>query len=83
MPQRPMKPPPPERKKRGSGWLSLAFVAFVMMGLVTILLTAPLGQIGIAILIGGAIFPLVIGFHYFVWGRWVQNVLRNHPVEDD
>jgi hypothetical protein len=31
---------------------------------------------------GGLIFFSVIGFHYYVWGRWLGEILREAAEED-
>jgi len=40
------------------------------------------GRIGFALVFGGLIFFGVIGFHYFVWGRWLGEILRQ-AAEDE
>ena len=54
------------------------------------LLALPTGFIGPVLVFGGMIFFGVIGFHYFVWGRWLGRILQQEmqeqaasEVEDD
>ena len=48
------------------------------------LLVLPLlGFIGVAILVGGFLFSVVIGLHYLLWGRWVERVIRQEREFDD
>lgn len=83
MPETPPRPAGKPDRSRGS-WLSLGFTGLILLLVLTALLMAPLGRIGIAILIGSMIFPVVIGFHYFVWGRLMQRMLseRSESEED-
>lgn len=53
-----------------------------MLMLGVIFLLALPGRIGFAIVVGGILFFGVIGFHYFVWGRWLGEILRR-AAEDE
>ncbi|MDP7014454.1 MAG: hypothetical protein QGG36_01500 [Pirellulaceae bacterium] len=79
---KPERPPPPPSNP-GSGYLSVGFTMFVMVAGVTLLLWAPFGAIGIAFVVGGLIFPAIIAFHYFTWGRYLQRVFREEGEFDD
>ena len=70
---------PPEAPK-GSRLSTVAALMMLML-LVVFLLLLP-GRIGVAIVFGGLIFFGVIGFHYFVWGRWLGEILRK-AAEDE
>ena len=75
----PERPEPP--RQRGSALLTFGALA---LGLVsaTVLLALPLGFIVPAMVIGGMIFFVVIGFHYLVWGRWLAAILQEEAEED-
>ena len=75
------RPPLAPDRKRGN-WGSIAFVIMTITLFVTFLVFAPLGRIGVAILVGGFIFPVIIALHYFIWGRWLRRVLEESAEED-
>ena len=74
------KPPPQEQ--RGS-WFSILLAIFFLVLAVVVLFGLPLGVFVPVMLVGGLIFLAVIGFHYFVWGRWLTNVLQQEGDEDE
>ena len=47
------------------------------------LLALPTGFIGPVMVFGGLLFFGVIGFHYFVWGRWLTEIVRQEVEEQD
>jgi hypothetical protein len=53
-----------------------AGVASVILLFGTFLILMPLGYLSIAIFLGLGALPLALGVHYFIWGRWIQNVLQ-------
>lgn len=77
------KPPPTPEPARKSSWGSMLLVLSVASGFVAFLLLAPIGRIGIAILVGGMVFPAIIALHYFVWGRWIRQALERDLAERD
>jgi hypothetical protein len=78
MPESPLKRPP--AAPQGT-WLSTIAATMMLMFGATFLLVLP-GRIGFAMVVGGVIFFGVIGFHYFVWGRWLGDILRQAADED-
>jgi hypothetical protein len=62
-------------------WLSTIAATMMLMFGAAFLLFLP-GLIGVAMVFGGLIFFSVIGFHYFVWGRWLGEILREAAEED-
>jgi hypothetical protein len=72
MSESPLQRPP--AAPQGSKLSTIAALIMLMLG-VGFLLLLP-GRIGFAIVFGGVIFFGVIGFHYFVWGRWLGEILR-------
>ena len=77
----PQPPTPPP--KRAGNWGSLAFVLLVGGGFISFLLFAPLGRIGTAVMVGGMVFPAIIGLHYLVWGRWLRRAIERDQQEHD
>jgi hypothetical protein len=49
----------------------------------SLLLLLPTGFIGPVIVFGGLIFFGIIGFHYVVWGRWINRLLKEELAETD
>ena len=49
------------------------FVAYAIASVLLLLL--PTGFIGPVIVVGGFVFVIVIGVHYFLWGRWLTRLL--------
>ena len=78
MPESPLQQPPAAPK---GSWLSTMAAMMMLMFGGAFLLFLP-GLIGFAMVIGGLIFFGVIGFHYFVWGRWLNEFLRQAADED-
>ena len=78
MPESPLQRP--SAAPKGS-WLSTLAATMMLMFGGTFLLFLP-GRIGFAMVFGGLIFFGVIGFHYFVWGRWLGEILRQEADED-
>jgi len=73
----PTGPPSKPDEKRGS--LVAVFFTFTLLSLgggALIFLMPLIGYIGIAIVIGSVTFFGIGCFHYFVWGRWLDRILR-------
>lgn len=62
--------------------LTLYFTLSVCFLAVTFLLVIPSGLIGLAFILGGALFFGVICLHYVVWGRWMDRILRDEQREE-
>jgi len=77
MPQRPTQSPRPR------SWSTVALAAILMSAGSMTLLALPTGFIGPVMVFGGMIFFGVIGFHYFVWGRWLGEILRQELEEQE
>jgi len=78
MPESPLQRPPAAPK--GSRFSTIVAVMILMFG-VGFLLLLP-GRIGFAMVFGGLIFFGVIGFHYYVWGRWLGEILHEAADEE-
>ena len=75
------RPEPPDRD--GSSWLAIILAGLLGTAAVVTLTFLTLGSFGPVLLIGLLIFGLV-AFHYFVWGWWLQRILRReHDQESD
>lgn len=79
MSETPLKPPP--AAPTGSRLSTIAALMMLMFGAGFLLLLP--GRIGFALVFGGLIFLGVIGFHYFVWGRWLGEILRQAADDDE
>ena len=40
------------------------------------------GLIGPVLIFGGLLFCGLVGFHYFVWGRWLTRILQEQANEE-
>jgi hypothetical protein len=78
MPESPFQPTPAAPK---GTWLSTIAATMMLLLGAAFLLFLP-GRIGFAIVFGGMIFFGMIGFHYFVWGRWLGEILRQAADEE-
>ena len=54
-----------------AGCGTVAFSLGVLVLAAMALLLLPIGYLGLAIILGGLLFLSLIGFHYFVWAKWV------------
>ena len=79
MPEPPLQRPPGPPK--GSRLSAIAALAILVLGSCFLLLLP--GLIGFAIVLGGLVFFGVIGIHYFVWGRWLGEILRRAEDEEN
>ena len=79
---KPIQPPEPSQP-RGGSWLAVLFslVALVLAG--TLLAVLPIGLLGVAFVLGGGLFLIVIAFHYFTWGIWMTRALRKEQEDDE
>lgn len=83
----PPKPPrPPEPANQRGSCLSI-FLAIVLLtfagGLLFFLPLLP--GLGVAVIVFGGGFAVVLAFHYYVWGRWLTRILQEEqePPNDD
>ena len=78
-------PPPPPRAPENEppkrSWFTIVLTFLGLFVSAVILLALPTGFIGPVIVFGGLFFFLVIGFHYVVWGRWLNRVLAEEERE--
>ncbi|MBL9124150.1 MAG: hypothetical protein JNG90_10995 [Planctomycetaceae bacterium] len=83
MSQRPIRPPAPElpAEKRGS-LLPIMLAVILAMAVTTALLFLTLGMFAYVIAAGLILF-LVAGFHYLVWGRWLERVILAQVEEEE
>ncbi len=72
--------PRPHDAPKGT-WLSTIAATMMLMFGAAFLLFLP-GLIGFAIVVGSLFLFGVIGFHYFVWGRWLGEILREAADEE-
>jgi hypothetical protein len=77
-PERPSFPATDEKPRRGS-WL-IVLVAFLMAigGLVSLMVMPLVSFMPVIVL---AIFGFV-ALHYFVWGWWLSNIVREEEEDD-
>lgn len=82
VPPRPERPnlPPPEAKPRRSNWITI-LLAFIMAigGLVSLMIMPLVGYAPVIIL---AVFGF-IALHYFTWGWWLSNMVREEEASED
>ena len=78
MPETPLQRPPDAPK--GSRLSTIAALMMLMFGAGFLLLLP--GRIGFAIVFGGIVFFGIIGFLYFIWGRWLGEILRQAADEE-
>lgn len=83
MMERPPRPPAPDSQveKRGSV-LPILMAVGVALVAATALMFLTLGLFAYVI-VAGLILFLVAGFHYLVWGRWLERVIRAQVDEED
>jgi hypothetical protein len=74
------RPQRPDRRK--GSWVSICFIVIVATGFISFLALAPIGRIGLAFMVGGLVFPVIIGLHYFTWGRLMTRMLENENREE-
>jgi hypothetical protein len=70
--------PQPDDRNAGTfaALMGLAFVALFLLGLTALVIPQALGVVLVVGFFAGA-----VGFHYFVWGRWLTRVLRDAEAE--
>jgi hypothetical protein len=81
-PPKPPLPPPPEEPQRGISWMSLFLVTLLGVVSVAALFFVTNGVLGGVIVVGGVIFA-VTALHYFVWGKWLENTIRQAEDLDE
>jgi len=83
MSQRPIRPPAPEPPaEKGGSLLPIMLAVILAMAVTTALLFLTLGMFAYVIAAGLILF-LVAGFHYLVWGRWLERVIRAQVEEEE
>ena len=78
--QPPPKPPPLPENKPGS-WLSILMAVVLFFAAYGALTFLTLGFFGPVLIVVGVLFAIV-GFHYFVWGWWLGQVVRDAAQEE-
>lgn len=74
--------PPPEPKSAGSSWLSIALALFAGLFLFALLFLLTGGAA--AAIVGAACVVFVFaGFHYFVWGWWLSDLIKRDVEEEE
>lgn len=83
MMERPTRPPAPDSQaeKRGS-LLPILMAIGLALAAATALMFLTLGLFAYVIVAGLVLF-FVAGFHYLVWGRWLERVIRAQVEEED
>ena len=83
MMERPTRPPAPDSQaeKRGS-LLPILMAVGLALAAATALMFLTLGLFAYVI-VAGLILFFVAGFHYLVWGRWLERVIRAQVDEED
>jgi hypothetical protein len=82
MPDPVTKPSLPTRQ-RSPLTTAMTIVAVFLTALGSLWLMPLTGLIGPALIFGGLLFCGLIGFHYFVWGRWMTRILQEEAVEEE
>lgn len=80
-PRPPDKPILDEKVSRGTSATKYLALGFCLL-LVATLLLLPTGFIGLSVVLGGGLFLGVIAFHYFVWGWWLNRMLREEALRE-
>lgn len=84
-PQMPVRPDPPVDSPGSAPKSTLGGRVFAALGMLTatvmtlagvLLLLMPVGYLALAIFAAAAILGLVASFHYFVWGKWLKQILE-------
>lgn len=80
----PPKPPfpPPEDPPQGTSWLSIFLATMLVLGSVGALFFLTNGMLGGVIVVGGVVFAIT-ALHYFVWGRWLERLIRDSQDPED
>lgn len=73
----------PTKQSGGRSCLTAIALFLVYLLLSGILLVLPTGFIGPVFALGGFLLVGVIGFHYFLWGRWLSRVLKEETSAED
>lgn len=74
-------PPGPATPRRGYFTIFLALLACgVAAGMLVVL--PLLGYIGLAILVVGLMFCGIVGLHYIVWGKWLNQIVQQEQAEE-
>lgn len=90
LPELPSRPPRPEPTQRRGSRLSLFFAFMFCLFVISTLSLLTLNAFGVVVGVAAVLFG-VIGFHYFVWGWWLGEIIRreseteasNRSVEDE
>jgi len=77
----------PDRSARVSRFAATTLIitfGLLLACLAAVLFVLPLmGFLGIAMLIGGALFSVVVAGHYLLWGWWIRRILDEQPAGRD
>jgi hypothetical protein len=82
LPPKPPFPPEPEETQRGASWISIFLATMLVLGAIGALFFLTNGVLGGVIVVGGVVFA-VTALHYFVWGRWLEKLIRESQDPDD
>lgn len=81
-PPKPPLPPAPQEPQRGTSWLSIFLATMLALFALSALFFITQGVLGGVMVVGGVIFAIT-ALHYFVWGRWLEKVIRDSYESDD
>jgi len=77
----------PERSQRVSRVAAITLIisfGLLLACLAAVIFVLPLmGFLGIAMLVGGALFSVVVAGHYLLWGWWIRRILEDERARDD
>jgi multisubunit Na+/H+ antiporter MnhG subunit len=72
----------PERVSRVATATLVVSFGLLLVCLAAVIFVLPLmGFLGIAMLIGGALFSVVVAGHYLLWGWWIRRILDEERDE--
>ncbi len=64
-------------------WMTYLILASVLLVGSAVLLIVPLGFFGPVMVMGGWLFAGGLAFHYFVWGKWLAEIVEQEEQRDD
>ena len=76
-------PSPPQPPARRRSWFTILLTGLGVALSAVVLLALPTGFIGPVLVFGSLLFFGVIGFHYVVWGRWLNRILIEEEQPED
>ena len=81
-PPKPIRPPEPEEPPSGTSWLSIFLATLLVLFALSALFFVTNGILG-GVIVAGVVMMGVTMLHYFVWGRWLEKLIRDSHDPDD